>query len=70
MGSASMEGDDREDEAEALMDRGTRKDKGLVVSSMPPAVDSPDGGIDSPSLPRSRLSARNASSKYDFVKVA
>ncbi|KAM0934314.1 putative P-loop containing nucleoside triphosphate hydrolase [Dioscorea sansibarensis] len=69
MGSASMEGDDREDEAEALMDRGTRKDKGLVVSSMPPAVDSPDGGIDSPSLPRSRLSARNASSKYDFVKV-
>lgn len=69
MGSASMEGDDRDDEVDSLMARGTKKGKDLIVSSTPPAGDSPDGGTDSPSLPRSRLSTRNASSKYDFVKV-
>lgn len=64
-----MEGDDRDDEVDSLMARGTKKGKDLIVSSTPPAGDSPDGGTDSPSLPRSRLSTRNASSKYDFVKV-
>ncbi|KAJ0962002.1 hypothetical protein J5N97_029830 [Dioscorea zingiberensis] len=70
MGSASMESNcEGVAEVEAAVARSTKKDKGLVVSVTPPTGDSLDDGGDSPSLSRSRLSTRSASSKYDFVKV-
>ena len=45
--------------------RGMKKDKGVAV----PNPNTPEEDISDSSLPPVRFSTRNASSKYDFVKV-